>query len=87
MTCAHRSLEHWTRDCEKGGSEKSAMLAKINAPENSEMGLVAVTIGAAHRDGKEEWDSDSGASLRVITYVPYPSRNDCLQEDACGDDW
>ena len=40
------------------------MLTKINVPVNFEVaGLVAATIGAARGDGKEEWDSDSGASF------------------------
>ena len=37
------------------------MLAKMNIPVSPEVGLVAVTIGAAHGYGKEEEDSDSGA--------------------------
>ena len=41
------------------------MLAKINVPANSDVGLVAATIGAARGDGKEEWHSDSGASLHM----------------------
>ena len=41
------------------------MLAKINVPANSEIGLVAATIGAARGDGEEEWDSDSGASFHM----------------------
>ena len=40
------------------------MLVKMNVPENSEVGLVAATtIEATHRDGKEKWDPDSGASF------------------------
>ena len=39
-----RSLEHRTRDCEERGAEKGAMLAKINVPENSEVGLMAATV-------------------------------------------
>ena len=41
------------------------MLAKTNVPANAEMGLVAATIGAARGDGKEKWDSDSGASFHM----------------------
>ena len=41
------------------------MLAKINMSANSEVGLVAAMIGAACGDGKEEWDSDSGASFHM----------------------
>ena len=41
------------------------MLAKINMPANSEVGLVAAMIGAACGDGKEEWCSDSGASFHM----------------------
>ena len=41
------------------------MLAKINVPANAEVGLVATTTGAARGDGKEEWDSDSGASFHM----------------------
>ena len=43
------------------------MLAKMNVPASSEVGLMAVMIGAARRDGKEEWDSDSG----VIFHMPH----------------
>ena len=49
-----RSVEHWTRGCEERGAEKGAMLAKMNVPARSEVGLVAATIGAARGDGKEE---------------------------------
>ena len=41
------------------------MPAKLGVPANSEMGLVAATIGEARGDGKEEWDSDSGASFHM----------------------
>ena len=34
-------------------------------PANSEVGLVAATIGAARGDGKKEWDSDSGSSFHM----------------------
>ena len=63
MACA----EAWSTgfDCEERGAEKGAMLAEINVPSNTEVVLVAATIGAARGDGKEEWDSDSGASLHV----------------------
>ena len=38
-------------------------MSKINMPANAEVGLVAATTGAARGHGKEEWDSDSGASF------------------------
>ena len=60
-----RSLEHRTHDCEERGAEKGAMLAKINVPANTEVGLVAVTTGAVRGDDEEEWDSDSGASFHM----------------------
>ena len=41
------------------------MLAKINVPANTEVGLVAATTGEPRGDGKEEWDSDSGASFHT----------------------
>ena len=41
------------------------MLAKIHVPAITEVGLVAATTGEAREDGKEEWDSDSGASLHM----------------------
>ena len=41
------------------------MLAKIHVSPIAEVGLVAATTGAARRDGKKEWDSDSGASLHM----------------------
>ena len=41
------------------------MLAKINVPANAEVGLVAPTTGAARGNGKEEWDSDTGASFHM----------------------
>ena len=47
------------------GAEKDTMQAKIDVPANAEVGLVAVTTGAARGDGKEEWDSDSGASFHM----------------------
>ena len=37
----------------------------MNVPANSEVGLVAVTIGAARGNGKEEWDPDSGATFHM----------------------
>ena len=60
-----RSLEHRTCDCGKRGAEKGAMLAKINVPANSELGLVEATIGAARGDDKGERDSDSGTSFHM----------------------
>ena len=41
------------------------MLAKIHVSAIAEVGLIAATTGAARRDGKEEWDSDSSASLHM----------------------
>ena len=41
------------------------MLAKINVSANTEVGWVAATAGAARGDGKEEWNSDSGASFHM----------------------
>ena len=41
------------------------MLAKINVLENAEVGLVAASTGAARGDGKEECNSDSGASFHM----------------------
>ena len=60
-----RSLEHLTRDCEERGAETGVMLARINVPANAEVGLVVATTGEARGDGKEEWDSDSGASFHM----------------------
>ena len=60
-----RSLEHRTRDCEERGAEKGTILAKINVPASSEVGLVAATIGAAGGDCTEKWDSGSGASFHM----------------------
>ena len=48
-----RSLEHQTCDCKEQGAEKGAMLANINVPANTEVGIVAATTGAARGDGKE----------------------------------
>ena len=50
----YRHLEHRTHDHEERGAERGAMLAKINVPANSEVGLIAATIGAACGDEKEE---------------------------------
>ena len=41
------------------------MLTKVIVPLKAEVGLVAATIGAARGDGKEKWDSDSGASSHM----------------------
>ena len=49
-----RSLEHRTHGCEERGTEKGAMLAKINVPANTEVVLVAVTTGAVRGDDEEE---------------------------------
>ena len=58
-----RRVEHRTRDCKERETEKCVVLAKMNVPANSEGGLVAATAGAARGDGKENWDSNIGASL------------------------
>ena len=42
------------------------MPARINEPANAELGLVAATTGAARGHSKEEWDSDSGASIHMF---------------------
>ena len=60
-----RSLKYQTHDCGERGVEKGAKLAEIYVPAKSEVGLVAATTGAARGNGKEEWDSDSGASFYV----------------------
>ena len=60
-----RSLEHRTRDCEDRRAEEDAILAEINVPTNSEVGLVAAMIGVARGDGKDEWDSNSGESFHM----------------------
>ena len=41
------------------------MLAKVNVPANTEVGLVAATTGVARGDGKHDWDSDSDASFHM----------------------
>ena len=41
------------------------MLAELNVPANSEVGLVAATIDAARGDGKDNWDSDAGVSFHM----------------------
>ena len=42
------------------------MLATINVLAIFEVGLVAAAIQAARGDGKDEWDSDSGASFHML---------------------
>ena len=82
-----RSLEHRTRDCEERGAKKGAMLAKLNVPANSEVGLVAATVEAARGSSSWKWQRGMGFGFRcVIPYALYTSRNDCLQEGAYGDD-
>ena len=58
-----RRLEHLTRECEKRQTEKGAILVKTNVPVRSEVGLMAAMLETAHRDGKEERDTDFGATL------------------------
>ena len=41
------------------------MLAKRNVPTNSEVGLMVAIVGAAHGDGKEERDSNYGATFHM----------------------
>ena len=60
-----RSLEHWTCGYEERGAEKGAMLAKKNVPASAEVGLVVAATRAAHGDGKEEWDLESGSSFHM----------------------
>ena len=49
-----KRLEHRTCDCEERGVEKGAMLAKMNVPAGSEVGLITATIEAAGGGGNEE---------------------------------
>ena len=60
-----KSLEHRTRDCEERGAEKGTMLAKLTVPAVPEVRAVAVMVGAARSDRKEEWESDSGATFHM----------------------
>ena len=41
------------------------MLAKLTAPAVSEVRAVAVVVGAARGDRKEEWESDSDATFHM----------------------
>ena len=41
------------------------MLAKMKVPANSKVRLTAAVVGAGNGDGKEEWDSGSGASFHM----------------------
>ena len=59
------SLEHRTRDCEERGAEKGAMLAKLTVPAVPQVRAVAVMMGTARSDRKEEWESDSGATFHM----------------------
>ena len=60
-----RSLEHRTSDCEGRRADKGAMLAKMNVPANSEVGLMAAIVGEAHGEDKEKSDSDSDAIFHM----------------------
>ena len=60
-----KSLEHRTRDCEKRGAEKGAMLAKLTVPVVPDVRAVAVMVGEDRSDKKEEWESDSGATFHM----------------------
>ena len=53
LNSLYKRLEHRTRDCEKRGAEKGAILAKLNVPANSEVGLMAATIRTFRGGGKE----------------------------------
>ena len=77
-----RSLEHRTRDYEEREAEKGTMLAKINRPVNAEVRLVS-----KFRSNSWRWKRGIGFGFGcVILYVPYTSRDYCLQKSACGDD-
>ena len=65
MACAEAKSTGLAVDCEERGAEKGTMVAKMNVPGNSEVGLVAETIGAARGDSKKEQDLTSGASFRM----------------------
>ena len=56
---------HRTRDWEERGAEKGARLAEMNMPASSEIGLVAATIEAARKDGKEKCGSYSGTLFHM----------------------
>ena len=60
-----KSLEHRTRDCEKRGAEKGAILAKLTVPAVPEVRAVAAMVGVACSDRKEEWESDYGATFHM----------------------
>ena len=60
-----KRLEQRTRDCEERDAEKGTMLAKINIPVSSELGLMAAMVRVAHGDCKEEWDSDSDSTFQM----------------------
>ena len=60
-----KSLEHRTRDCEKRGAEKGAILAKLTVPAVPEVRAMAAMVGTARGDKKEEWESDSGATFHM----------------------
>ena len=60
-----KSLEHRTRDCEKRGAEKGAILAKLTVSAVPEVRAVAAMVGAACSDRKEEWESDYGATFHM----------------------
>ena len=53
LNSLYKRLKYRTRDCEKRGAEKVAILASINLPENSEVGLMAAAIRAFRGGGKE----------------------------------
>ena len=58
------------------------MLAKMNVPANSEVTLMAATIGTARGDGKEEWDSDFDVTL----HMSHARGNYCSEDGACRND-
>ena len=57
-------VEAWRTGLAKVRSEE-LMLAKMKLSTNSEVGLVAATIGAARGDDNTERNSDSGASFHM----------------------
>ena len=59
------------------------MLAKMNVPVKSEVGLMA----ANDRSNSWRWQKGMGLGFRCdIPHVPYTSRHDYLLEGVCGDD-
>ena len=61
----YKSFEHQTRECEEHGAEKGATLAKLTLPAVPKVRAVAAMVGTARGDRKEEWESDSGATIHT----------------------